>query len=92
MPWEGDPERGLEECGKHQGRQKGGGREVSHGKGGAAVRALGWGVLLCGAGQVPFLPGAPIWVSATEQTCFWVYLQALGVRKLAPPTPQGWLP
>lgn len=25
-----------------------------------------------------------IWVSAMEQTCFWVYLKALGVRKLGP--------
>lgn len=35
MPWEGDPDGGLEECEKRQGRPKNGGRarSVGHGKG-----------------------------------------------------------
>lgn len=95
MPWEGgDPGGGLEECGKHRGRQQTGG-SVSPGKGDAAVRALGWGLrklgfttnLLRGAGQVSFLLGALIWVSPMEQTHVWVYLEALSVRKLALPHP-----
>lgn len=55
---------------------RGGG--VSPGKGGTAVRALARGLrqlgftasLLCDVGQVSFLLGALIWVSAMEQTCF----------------------
>lgn len=40
--------------------------------------------LLCDVGQVSFLLGALIWVSAMEQTCFWFILRLLGVRKLVP--------
>lgn len=54
-------------------------------KGGAAVRALAWGLrklgftlnVLCDVGQVSFLLGALTWVSALEKSCFWFILKLL---------------
>lgn len=54
-------------------------------KGGAAERALAWGLgklgftinLPCDVGQVSFLLGALTWVSAVEQSGFWFIVRLL---------------
>jgi hypothetical protein len=91
MPWEGDHDGGWRNVGSPKWAEKWGrdwgvilGREGSCEALGGGLQKLGFTNFL-----VSFLLGTLIWVSAMEQTCFWLYLKALGCQEVGGP---GWLP